>query len=180
MIYITSEQKQFVTENHSLIYGFLSQNNLSENEYYDLAAIGLCKAGMTFNEVKGKFSTYAYSCMRYEIYHDIRHNNRKCCIPQDKIISYQSTVTNSNSSTLDILSYMPSGINIEETITTKIILHNIISQLKPKEKKVIYLLSNGYSYREAGKMVGHTQQYVSLIKQKFVKKYNNAMNISIN
>ena len=53
---LTSEQQEVVRKNHGLIYFYLHKNNLSIEDYYDLAAIGLCKAVLTYEKNKGAFS----------------------------------------------------------------------------------------------------------------------------
>ena len=40
-------QQKYAEQNHNLIYGILNDKNLSIDEYYDVAAIGLCKAAET-------------------------------------------------------------------------------------------------------------------------------------
>ena len=57
---LTSKQKELVEVNHNLIYKFASIKNVSIEEYYDILAIGLCKAAMAFDENKGKFSTVSF------------------------------------------------------------------------------------------------------------------------
>lgn len=71
---MTDEQRQFAEENHGLIYKFLSTYHYSLNaveDYYGLAAIGYCKAVITYDKERDvAFSTYAYACMLTEIRHD--------------------------------------------------------------------------------------------------------------
>lgn len=52
MIYITEAEKKLVEQNHNLIYAFLQKYHLTIEDYYGLAAIGLCKAAMTFKLVE--------------------------------------------------------------------------------------------------------------------------------
>lgn len=47
---MTEYQKQLVTDNHNLIYRFLQKEKLNMEDWYDLVAIGMCKAAKTFNE----------------------------------------------------------------------------------------------------------------------------------
>ena len=64
---LTKEQKELVENNHKLIYYYIHKNGLSVDEYYDILAIGLCKAALNFDESKGiKFVTYAMFVMRNE------------------------------------------------------------------------------------------------------------------
>lgn len=41
---MTDYQRQLVTDNHNLIYRFLQKEKLNMEDWYDLAAIGMCKA----------------------------------------------------------------------------------------------------------------------------------------
>lgn len=58
VIQITDEARKLVEENHNLVYSFLYKYHLDVEEWYDLAAIGLCKAANTYNNDKSGFSTY--------------------------------------------------------------------------------------------------------------------------
>lgn len=73
---MTDEQRQFAEDNHDLIYSFLHKYNLPLNameDYYGLAAIGFCKAVITFDKEQGNtFSTYAYYCMLNQVRWDKR------------------------------------------------------------------------------------------------------------
>lgn len=67
-----SKREQFIIENQGLLVSFVNKyclKYLVRFEYDDLcsiAKIGLIKAADTYDESKGKFSTYAYACMQRE------------------------------------------------------------------------------------------------------------------
>ncbi len=69
---MTAEQRQLAEDNHSLIYKVLHDMKLSDEEFYGTAAIGLCKAAMTYQADKYRFSTYACQCIYNEIKADQR------------------------------------------------------------------------------------------------------------
>lgn len=71
---LNNEQRKLVEENHNLIYSFLNNQALSINEWYDICAIGLCKAALTFNGTT-KFSTFAYKCMLNSVRSVMRHDS---------------------------------------------------------------------------------------------------------
>ena len=48
---MTRESQRLVEDNHNLIYKFLRNHNL-EDDWYDVAAIGLCKAANNYNSDK--------------------------------------------------------------------------------------------------------------------------------
>lgn len=65
---LTQEQQKLVEDNHNLIYSILRKMNLSDDEFYGIAAIGLCKAAMSYGKSnKVVFSTYAHHVMHAEI-----------------------------------------------------------------------------------------------------------------
>lgn len=64
-------------------------------DWYDLAAIGMCKAAKTFNEGTSKFSTYAFKCMFNEVYSEKKKELRQRTIPKMRFyIITQSMRTN--------------------------------------------------------------------------------------
>lgn len=74
---LTAEQQQLVIENHNFIYFFLRKNNLTD-DWYDIAAIGLCKAARAFDKEKEiKFASFAYVCMRNEFFMEYRKHKRQ-------------------------------------------------------------------------------------------------------
>ena len=40
IIPLNEEQRRFATENHNLVYAFLNEKGLSEDEYYDVVIFG--------------------------------------------------------------------------------------------------------------------------------------------
>lgn len=130
-----------VTENESLIYHVLKQMNLynQRNEYYDVGAIGLCKASNTFDETKGyTFSTYACFCIKNQILQEIRKSKSKHNKANYGCISLNKTIDNEND--YEIQDILPSKVNIEEDYLLKEQikeLKNAILKLKDEEQYII-------------------------------------------
>ena len=61
------EQKKLFEDNHNLIYSYAKKKHISSEKWYDVLAIGLCKAARSFDPDKGKFSTWAYRFFDNEI-----------------------------------------------------------------------------------------------------------------
>ena len=87
MEHLTSTQQKMVEDNHKLIYGAAHKYKINLEEYYDVLAIGLCKAAMAFDETKGQFSTFAYIIMLNEYNGVLRHNKTSSVIPAQNIVS---------------------------------------------------------------------------------------------
>lgn len=169
-IYITEEQKELVEKNHNLIYSFLQKQHLSIEDWYGLAAIGLCKTAITFNKEMSSFSTYAYKCMFTHIYSEKRKELQARTIPSNQILYYQTETSDNNGNKSNIMNYIPSKENVEETVLSDIIFDEYNKLLNDRDKKIFILFKNGYTQREISKIVGYSQPQVSRVKKK-LKEY---------
>lgn len=149
---LNEEQRRLVDENEKLIYGCAHQYGIKLDEYYDVLAIGLCKAGMTYDENKGEFSTYAYTVMWREYLTEV---DKKKCKKRN-------------------------GVEVEfnENTPHKIIPLDtdimILDYLDELEKEILHLKIRGYTYREIAKMLGlkHAVQVNRILnktKEKLIK-----------
>lgn len=166
VIYITDEQQKLVTDNHNLIYRFLQKYHLTVDEYYDIAAIGLCKAAISFDSEKAQFSTYAFACMRSQVCKEIRKGKAVSVIPNDKIVYYQATMENNDGDSASFINFIPSKEHIEDDVLSKVLLDKCLNKLSDRDKKVYELLKKGYKQIEIGKVIGCSQVHVSRLKKK--------------
>ncbi|MGI6201618.1 MAG: hypothetical protein ACOYJA_12695 [Christensenellales bacterium] len=72
MARLTDQQRQLVADNHNPIYAYLHSKRLPVDDFYDLAAVGLCKAALAYDPARGKFSTLAWQTMSREIGNEFR------------------------------------------------------------------------------------------------------------
>lgn len=151
-----SDTKQFIEENHNLIYKFLQQYNLSMDDYYDIAAIGLCKAAKKFDPERGvTFSTYAFKSMQNEYFMTLRKKQLPTMSIYEKLpdveaeLEFIETIQDNNSEN-DL--YI---VAISEDIS------KWYSSLCDLDKNIIKYLSSGLSQRDIGKILKITQSYVS-------------------
>lgn len=156
-----------------MIYSFLYKYHLDVEEWYDIAAIGLCKAANTYNNDKSGFSTYAYKCMYTTIIMEKRKENAMRIIPQNQIVYYENQVNESSkeNDTSTFLNYIPSKQDIENETISTLSLENIENELVGNKRKVFLLLREGYAQCEISEIIGISKQRVSKIKQEIVEKY---------
>lgn len=142
-------------------------------EWYDLAAIGLCKAANTYDNNKSGFSTYAYKCMYTTVMTEKRKENAMRTIPQNQIVYYENHVSeeSKNNDTSTFLNYIPSKQNIENETISTLSLEDIENELTGNKRKVFLLLREGYAQCEISKIVGVSKQRISKIKQEITEKY---------
>lgn len=110
------------------------------------ANIGLCKAAMTWDSTKSKFTTYACSCIRNAIRLELR--------------SRQHTIE-----TISIDTPIEENLTIEDTIADdcgipKVIDYSFINELSPSEKVVFNLRKQGYTVEEIETVTGYNRRKV--------------------
>lgn len=170
---LTIEQQQLATDNHRLIYQYAKENALDLEDYYDILAIGLCRAAALYDATLGyKFSTFAWKCMMTEHYHHKKYQARKSRIPASKVVSYDvpfSIDDDSNEATfLDILSekYKPQHIDV-----TNIEVRQFRNSLTGRQQVVLDLLMAGYRQSAIASVLGCARQRVSVEKGRIKEKW---------
>lgn len=160
---LNDEEGKFIEENHGLIYSFLKKNNLSVDEYYDIAVFGFIEAVKKYDSSKGSFSSIAYVCMLSTV----RQEMRKSKFRSEKIKITSLDVELKED--ICIKDLIPAADTVES-----IYLHNEyverIEKLPEKLKTVVLLLASGYNQIEIAKRMGYTQAYISRLIIKALKE----------
>lgn len=163
---MTEEQKRLVTENHNLIYGFLCKHKLPQEEYYGVAAYGLCQAAITYNEEKAGFPSYAYKCMLNAILFEKRKNNASKRMA-DIIHSSLDSPIESENEQLSLMDILPSGNSTQEEALALIILERYFDTVSERDRKILELFYLGYKSSEIEKMFNISHTTVSKVRNKF-------------
>lgn len=74
---LTPEQQELAAENERLIWAVLAHYAVEAGAYYDVAAVGLCRAAAHYDPGRGKFSTYSWKCMAAEMHHAFAQRRRE-------------------------------------------------------------------------------------------------------
>lgn len=171
----------FITKNHNLIYSFLKRRNLTIDDYYDIAAIGLVKAARTFNPEQGsKFSTYAYFIMWNEVKHQWRKETMQKREGEKYLFHYNtSRKINDDKEINDGLNCISDiRCDVENETIIKIVLENFLDKIKnEKEKKILYKFIAGYKQIEIAKEFNTTQSNISRIINKLLKQLKKELDI---
>lgn len=153
---LTKEQKELVEKNHKLIYYYIHKNGLSVDEYYDILAIGLCKAALHFDESKGiKFATYALFVMRNE--HLLNERLKKGKKRNASVVSLSTTIKEDHN---DIT--LEDCISGDRDVFDSLILLDIDKILKDETLiKICKLAFAGYNQREMREYIDLSQSMIS-------------------
>lgn len=162
---LNDKQQTMVEDNHNLIYSFLANRGLSLDaveDWYGTAAIGLCKAAITYDESRGvKFSTYAYVVMENEI-RQIKRKERRQVQAEESLgtafygeLTIEDTVKDPNDFVDDVV--------FSDTIV------DVLRSRCDRDRLVIDLIMNqGYSQKKAAGEVGISQPQACRIYKSFI------------
>lgn len=166
---LTSKQKELVELNHKLIYKFAIKKDISIEEYYDILAIGLCKAAIAYDENKGKFSTLAFKCMNNELCSYFNHIKTQHVIPEALIFSYDAPINDTGDCLLDVF---PTKYSIQDTVMNNIMIGKFKNSLDKNEENIVKLLISGVTQSEIARCLNCSRQNINRYIAKIRKKWN--------
>lgn len=150
---LTPEQKTFATDNHGLVYKFLNENQLPEEEFYDVVIFGYLRAVRRFfvetNLQKYSFSTIAWNCMRVDLFNYNKMHFRKKrnaetisihLIPHENTLPIEETLAK------------PDELMLQ--LETELLLHDLAGCISRQQMDMIRLKTSGYSIRD----IAHIQK----------------------
>ena len=150
---LTPEQKTFATDNHGLVYKFLNENQLPEDEFYDVVIFGYLRAVRRFfvetNLQKYSFSTIAWNCMRVDLFNYNKMHFRKKrnaetisihLIPHENTLPIEETLAK------------PDELMLQ--LETELLLHDLAGRVSRQQMDMIRLKTSGYSIRD----IAHIQK----------------------
>lgn len=164
---MTVEQSKLVEDNHGLIYWYIIHRIDGDiDRWYDIIAIGLCKAAIHFDESKGAaFSTYAIRVMENEYRVELRKLNRHKSKLNFNAMSLQEIVTEEGDGVLEDI-IPDTSINLEEEVIANITVHQLLESLSTREQRILSLTIDGMTQKDIANELGITQGHVSRILKK--------------
>jgi len=149
---LTPEQQRFATEHHTLVYTFLNDKKLREDDYYDIVVFGFLRAVRRYLEEshlqKYAFSTIAWSAMQTNLYNHHRCESRQkrkaqtvsldtMAYDNDEILPFQEALSAPDPSILDF--------------ETELLMLELASRVSKREMDIVRMKANGYGTREIAK-----------------------------
>lgn len=162
-------QRKLVADNHNLIYQYLIDNNLSQDEYYDIAAIGMCKAALKYDTSKGAFSTYVYKAIGNTL-KNMKVNEKRHTV---NTLSYNTTASVYGEETdVEHLETFSCGTDIENENITKEFFKWFIEYMSLRELQIMYCKTKNMTDRDIGKMYNVTHSAISRVWRRIKAAYN--------
>ena len=151
---MTPEELYF--ENEALVYHVLNKKfpmSRFDDDFQQIARLGLWKACLSYDETKGKFSTYAVPCIANQIKMELRKMGRK---PIEVSLEALVKDTDENSETLTI-----SGMLIGEQDVGFVDTIWVDKELTDRQKRILSLLYDGMVQADIAREIGISQTMIS-------------------
>lgn len=153
---LTEREKQFIMENHNLVYSFLRKHGYSIEEYYNIAIFGLIKSVQVYNrkaELKEKypFPYVAFQYMRAEISNHFKMANSKKRKLEGKVLSLDAEYSETENlyNCTEGKSFEP-----EMEIMTAETLSELLENLTDIQREITEMKLIGYSNKETYLILG--------------------------
>lgn len=149
---MTPEELYF--KNEALVYHVLHKKfpmSCFDDDFQQIARLGLWKACLRYDETKGKFSTYAVPCIANQIKMELRKMSKR---PQE--VSLEAMISTSNDdSNLSISGTLIGESDVEFADTTW------THHLTERQKLILDLLCDGMVQADIAKEIRMSQTMVS-------------------
>lgn len=158
---LTREQQDFAAEHHGLVYKFLSDNHLPEDEFYDVIIFPYLKAVQDYCSVPSvkeySFSTIAIRQMRFRLYDYFR--KQACRKRNTEILSihlglYQDGVP--------LEETLPANDTLMQEFEMRQILHELAGRVSRQQINIVRMKEYGYGVREIAR---HEKLSIARIKE---------------
>lgn len=167
---MTAEQQKLVEENHNLIYSFLRTHKLPIDEFYSVAAMGLCEAAINYDGNISKFSTYAYFYMDCRVKNDLKYRNAQKNIPSNACVSLNTRLFDADGTKeLYLEDVIPNGTTMEDDVEAELIFKQFWDGLEDKDRRILKMYNDGKSQRIIGNELGMARNTVCYRMRRMLK-----------
>lgn len=148
---LTREQREFATKWHNLIYTFLNEKRLPEEDYYDVVVFGFLQAVKDYLSKAGlrqySFSTIAWNYMRSCL--SSHFKSESCQKRKAYTISLNHMASEHECASLEESLFAPDRLMLQ--LETELLLHDLAQRATRQQMAVVQLRSAGYNVREIAK-----------------------------
>lgn len=158
---MTKQQQQLVEDNMDLVY-FVLHHKLPRfvhnEDLIQAGMLGLCQAAKTYDENRGKFSTYAFKTIHRHICNELTYQNKH----QNEDITSLDCVVRADESGKTTLGDLLVGESTAGELDVECAdVSCIYDKLSPLDKQILELREQGLSTRQIEKKIGYSRTYVS-------------------
>jgi len=149
MMPLTEQQRWLAEENHGLIITFIQRKHLDLDEYYGDLAETYCYAIASYDESKGKLSTYVFASLGNRLKNIYRAKTFEKVIPTNMLCSIDVPVS-ADGYISPLVERLPNrGISVEIEFQLNRALERMYKVLSPFESELLNnIIYSEYTQRE--------------------------------
>ena len=144
---LTKEQQEFAAEHHGLVYKFLNDNRLAEDEFYDVIIFGYLKAVQDFF-LREQLQDYSFATIAWKYMSRSLSNHFKGQFRQKRNAEIVSIHVGPHPDSLSPEEMMPTQDNLMLNLEMRLLLHDLAGRVSQQQMKIIRMKSSGYGIRE--------------------------------
>jgi hypothetical protein len=150
---LSSEERKFATEHHNLIYAFLNENRLPEDEYYDVIVFGYLKAVRDYfmrSDLRDySFGTIAWKAMYRSLSNHYKSQN--CQKRNAEVVSIHISLYDGG---LPLEQTIASPDSLMEQFEMDLLLHDLAKRVSRQQLDAVRMKTDGYGVRD----IAHRQR----------------------
>lgn len=148
---LTPYQQEFAGEHINEVYSFLRSRQLPESEYYDVVIFGYLAAVQEYTQ-KPELAHYSFHVIaRRQMKNSLCEHYTYLNRPMRKGITF--SIHSEDTCSLDEL--LPNRQhNLQDSVADRMYAMELMSHLSEKEREVVWLKSQGRTYREIAALCG--------------------------
>lgn len=144
---LTPEQREFAADHHNLIYSFLNDHRLPEDDYYDVVVFGYLKAVRDYFSRKGlqeySFGTIAWNAMRQSLSNHFKAQKRQ--MRNAEVVSIHISLYEDG---LPLEQTIPAPDTLMEHLESELLLHELAGRISRQQLDAVHMKSCGYGVRD--------------------------------
>jgi len=161
---LTREQKQFATENHSLVFGFLRKRHLPD-DYYDIVIFGYLEAVRQYL-TEPALQRYAFTTIAWKKMTTELRNHYKMLKCQKRNVEVVSIHTKLYRDGLTLEDILPARNVLMDQLEDQMALHELAKRVSGQQMDIVRMKSSGYGIRD----IARTKKVSMYIVRNLLKK----------
>lgn len=144
---LTPEQSLFAAEHHGLVYAFLNDKHLPENEFYDVIIFGYIDAVRRYF-TEPHLQQYSFGTIAWGGMHGALANYSRTMQRQKRTATVISIHISRSDNGLPLEETIGSPDELMQQLETRLLLHDLASHVSRQQMDMVRLRTSGYSDRD--------------------------------
>jgi len=144
---LNDEQRQFATENHNLVYAFLHEKGLPEDDFYDVVIFGYLQAVYEYT-TRPQIQKYTFATIAWRKMSNRLSNYFRDMSAPKRYAQTVSLYAPVGSSGLTVEEMLPDKDSLMAELEYELLLHDLAARLPRRQVNILHMKADGYGVRE--------------------------------